>query len=154
MFDVFPMTLRPVYCWKSFWLGLLVLAGLGWAWARSMDRDEAVSIFGPGGFRFQAGISAGVAVVHEWEGDMDYDGRKVSGYSRELSEDQEVIPRRWAFLAKDEEMGGVWWIAFPMGFPFVGLLVSWSGWLVWRWRLERRGLKGTSNIERSTSNDE
>ena len=39
------MTPRPLYRWKSFWLGALVLAFLGWAWIRSMGHvDGAVWI--------------------------------------------------------------------------------------------------------------
>lgn len=36
------MTPRPFHRWKSFWLGVLVLIFLGWAWVRSIDcRDVA-----------------------------------------------------------------------------------------------------------------
>ena len=37
------MSRRPIYRWKSFWLGVVVLCFLGWAWARSMTwRDEVI----------------------------------------------------------------------------------------------------------------
>src|SRR6218665_3773821 len=36
------MSQRPIYRWKSFWLGMVVLCFLGWAWARSMKRMDAV----------------------------------------------------------------------------------------------------------------
>lgn len=36
---------RPVHRWKSFWLGILVIVFLGWAWARSIHFEEIV-LFG------------------------------------------------------------------------------------------------------------
>ncbi|MEK7951563.1 hypothetical protein [Luteolibacter soli] len=35
------MTPRPLYRWKSFWFGLLVLAFLAWAWAHSTRQGAA-----------------------------------------------------------------------------------------------------------------
>jgi hypothetical protein len=147
------MNARPIYRWKSFWLGLVVLAFLGWVWARSMGRNEGVTVFGPGVKRFQARICAGVATVYEWEGELDRESIQVTGYSVEYSADQKELQRRWVFASasRDEEGEGVSWIAFPMWVPFVGLLLPWSGWLAWRWR---RVLKGTTNIEHRTSNIE
>lgn len=34
---------RPLHRWKSFWLGILVLVFLGWAWVRSIHCYDAVS---------------------------------------------------------------------------------------------------------------
>jgi len=34
------MLLRPFHRWKSFWLGVLVLAFLGWGWIRSMSYTD------------------------------------------------------------------------------------------------------------------
>ncbi len=36
---------RPVHRWKSFWLGIIVLVFLGWAWERSIHFGEMV-VFG------------------------------------------------------------------------------------------------------------
>jgi len=44
MFDVFPMISRPIYRWKLFWFGLLVVAFLGWAWVRSMSHFDMVKV--------------------------------------------------------------------------------------------------------------
>jgi len=38
---------RPFYRWKSFWLGLLILCFLGWAWADSFWRPFQVTRFQP-----------------------------------------------------------------------------------------------------------
>jgi len=39
------MSPRPLHRWKSFWLGLLVLIFLGWAWLRSMSYHEGIRWF-------------------------------------------------------------------------------------------------------------
>lgn len=36
---------RPIHRWKSFWLGLLVLIFLGWAWVRSTRLDDGIRWF-------------------------------------------------------------------------------------------------------------
>jgi len=36
------MTPRPLHRWKSFWLGILVLGFLGWAWVRSIVYDDRI----------------------------------------------------------------------------------------------------------------
>jgi hypothetical protein len=41
------MTPRPLYRWKSFWLGVVVLVFLGWAWVRSVQHRDAVTLYFP-----------------------------------------------------------------------------------------------------------
>lgn len=41
------MTPRPIYRWKSFWLGVCVLGFLGWAWERSNRLEESLSVAWP-----------------------------------------------------------------------------------------------------------
>ena len=42
------MTPRPIYKWKTLWLGLLILASLTWAWSRSRSHiDYASASLGP-----------------------------------------------------------------------------------------------------------
>jgi hypothetical protein len=56
------MTPRPIYRWKSFWLGLFVACFLAWAW-----RDS---------YRVGAGLSLeGRGRNHRWTG-MDTDERQ------------------------------------------------------------------------------
>jgi hypothetical protein len=40
---------RPIHRWKSFWLGILVIVFLGWAWARSIHFGEMVLFGVPAG---------------------------------------------------------------------------------------------------------
>ena len=148
------MNRRPVWRWKGFWLGLCVLAFFGWAWARSMGRNEAVSISGSGLFRSEARVCAGVCAVSQWEGDKPYERVQVIGYSMEFTWEAERIERRWAFLSRDEEEDStrLWWVAFPMWVSFAGWLAMWGGWMVWRWRRAGRnvwtGMDGRDEIGR------
>jgi hypothetical protein len=41
--NVRAMHPRPIYRWTSFWLGVLILLLLGWAWARSMAWSSEAS---------------------------------------------------------------------------------------------------------------
>ena len=38
---------RPLHRWKTFWLCLLILAFLGWSWARSMRHSDSLRIQSP-----------------------------------------------------------------------------------------------------------
>ena len=38
------MTPRPIHHWKTFWLGLLILAFLTWSWSRSRSHEDIVSL--------------------------------------------------------------------------------------------------------------
>lgn len=40
-----PVSPRPLYRWKSFWLGIFVLLFLTWSWWRSLDLAEKI-VFG------------------------------------------------------------------------------------------------------------
>ena len=41
------MTPRPMHRWKSFWLGVIVVVFLGWAWVRSVQHRDAVTFYFP-----------------------------------------------------------------------------------------------------------
>jgi hypothetical protein len=140
---------RPVYRWRSFWLGLLMLTSVGWMWARSTYSNERIAVTGRDVDTTYIELRGGRFRVSSW--------RERSGQAFEVDRaswpyvgQPENIPV-WALWDWDDNYQMDRWIAFPMWFPFVGILVPWGGWLVWRWR---RVLKGTSNIERPTSNDD
>jgi hypothetical protein len=42
------MSRRPLYHWKSFWLGILVIAFLGWSWMTSMRNPGGIGVAVPG----------------------------------------------------------------------------------------------------------
>jgi len=41
------MTPRPIYRWKSFWLGVILLLFLAWSWERSMAGNHWGEIMTP-----------------------------------------------------------------------------------------------------------
>ena len=130
------MTPRPLYKWKSFWLGILVLGFLGWAW-----RDS-------GHHRSYAGWSRGPQ-DHEvfmaesrigWVGTRYVNGRtgdSISYYREEMKfgfEFPEALSWRIDFHAF---IGGVREVKVAHWFLLLLFLVPWSAFLAWRWRRQR-----------------
>ena len=116
------MTPRPLYKWKSFWLGILVLVFSGWGWNRSNHHLDQ--------FGFRAANSA-------WN---------VS--SRESTVSLSMMhPEGWGTSSKDRRP---WWpIEFVViegrgftlrichlahWFLMLLFLLPWSVFLAWRWR--------------------
>jgi hypothetical protein len=122
------VTRRPIYRWKSFWFGWLVLVFLAWAWERSARQWDDLS-FGIGG------TGAGVFF-------QNYRGVAVVGFSgkgwllpgvRQAStpiEDKVRFNLTVGGALKD----GL--LAFRCAHWILILLFffAWLGWLGWRWR--------------------
>ncbi|MEK7951680.1 hypothetical protein [Luteolibacter soli] len=133
---------RPIYRWRSFWLGVLVLCFLGWAWARSMTRDEGVELWavdarGKWGLGEKlvtvkwCGGNFSVSEEDAWPGPFD-----MVWFSRPFRED-EAWRRSWAIVSKeyrDDWVKRTWWVAFPTWVPLGAQVMVWGGWLAWRWR--------------------
>ncbi|MEK7951674.1 hypothetical protein [Luteolibacter soli] len=137
------MTSRPWYRWKSFWLGVVVLGFFGWAWMRSMTRDEGLLVRGPGTRRVEAGVYDGCFRVRRWQRDVDTDHQTIRWESR-VREKGRLGPgdgRKWALMGEEVVKPWVdqWWISFPMWVPFAGWLGVWGAWLGWHGRRMRRG---------------
>jgi hypothetical protein len=132
------MTTRPLYRWKSFWLGIFIVGFLGWAWVQSVGHDEGVRILGPDTDRASVWVSGGVFGITQWEGEMDYPSIETSWYSEEFARDDMTERRRWALLSKDAESSSFWWIAFPMWLPVVGFMALWAAWLAWHGRRKKK----------------
>ena len=126
------MKRRPIYRWKSFWLGVLVLGFLLWVWAHSMGRAS--------GFGMREGREC--ADVFVFDGDftaISYEDlvatpRKMWGYSELRKRPTFVLPK-WAFRLRYGAL--FYWVVFPLWVPVVGWLAVWGGWMVWRWRRVR-----------------
>jgi hypothetical protein len=130
--------IRPLYRWKSVWLGLFVLVFFGWAWARSMDRMDYVSwrqIF--------VKQAAGELTMIWYEG------------SDELEWGSAPIPNlNWrnfdlpgtfstnelydydSFSGARVDYGRDYIVSF--WFLILFFAVPWSSWLAWRWRRLKR----------------
>jgi len=123
---------RPLYRWKSFWLGVLVLGFIGWAWWDSFQRElmayhvgntHEVQLVRTEGASF---VASGDDFVGELPG---FGVRYPAGIGME----------RWKGVW---ELYGVRHHRIPDALVFFSFLGLWGGWLAWRWRRMRRA---TSN---------
>jgi hypothetical protein len=133
------MTPRSLHRWKSFWLGLLVLAFLGGAWVRSAGNYDLLI------FRWNS-RSLSIAVAQ-------------GGGSIGLISDLKYLPsgslpidslhhpydvKRWFPPAMQDLDCIAHWLLI------LGFLIPWAGFLVWRVRrVKRRNIEHrTPGIER------
>lgn len=129
-----PMTPRPLYRWKSFWFGILVLGFLGWAWVRSMGHLDCVL--------WASGDGTHEIDLLQHEGEVSV--FRGSNYV--------IHPRGFEFSTDEFSLDGAWFGRFveverrPNG-PTVSIahwllillfVVPWSGWPAWRWRKIKR----------------
>jgi hypothetical protein len=131
------MTPRPLYRWKSFWFGMLVIAFLGWAWAHSMRHSAVIYLWFPHktGFCLLHGGELTIAV-------MESQNREWSIYSHFDSPSQENPWFQPAVeLVPFDEWKG---LSLAHWFLILLFLVPWSGWLAWRWcKIKRLSMPGT-----------
>ena len=120
---------RPLYRWKTFWLGLIILAFLCWAWASSMERYLVIRAHSPIGWigigqnQGQAGLFA-----HKSKGgwSIDVTDFKLDGRVQRL-------PEMWKFHTSS------WGIIVASHFWFVLFFtIPWAALLTWRWRGTQR----------------
>jgi hypothetical protein len=130
---------RPLIKWKSFWLGILVLVFLGWAWVRSIQHDERV-YFGLGTQWWEIVRSHGTTVAMCWS--ESGTGRGIHSVS--FSSEQSVegvnldirIPPAFKRVVGRELIPAVWGVAD--WFLILLFLVPWASFLAWRVRKLRR----------------
>jgi hypothetical protein len=127
------MTPRPVYRWKSFWLGVWVLGFLGWAWERSNVRREYIEWV----------TATGGTIAGQYEGCMwFYRGGVPAFYSEglraggdEASFEGRCFEGRWFPRAAQCEAGeGYLSISIAHWFLILLFLVPWLAFLFWRVR--------------------
>ena len=174
------MKRRAVWRWKSFWLGVLMLCFLGWAWMRSMTWCDTVSwqTSVNGVFSETHGISAWHAdgeVAVEWdfydpfvEDGMHFQSESLAstmGWDR-----SDPFGTGDAYLTGSEtgevyaevvdEYGGrslapleVDGNRVTVAYWFLALVffLGWSGWLVWRWRRVMRARLTEPEMEAEVS---
>ena len=134
-------TPRPLIKWKSFWLGILVLGFLGWAWAYSMNHASGVSWHSEPESKVDFLDPAHGLVLRQEVGwfviGWGHDPFASAGYDywslrRPASGDSDEPV--FAILMRQEE--GRMFLAHW----FLMLLFSlpWSAFLVWRYRRQRK----------------
>ena len=113
---------RPLYKWKSFWLGILVLGFMGWAWARSTARMDGVSWgYNDKGDNMELWHAFGG--IDFSMGNDPFDTGTVpgiGGYSYNLA----VSPVPTGRL--------------PIWFLMLHFCLVWSAWLFFHWKREQR----------------
>jgi hypothetical protein len=129
--------IRPLYRWKSFWFGVLVIGFLGWAWFRSTTMADYLLMDWPAGE---------FAQVHHTSGRMKiYRSLKAPVFSSpefKFMEDAAEVESlklplgiRYSPFSEGSSI-----LSVTHWFVILLFLVPWSGWLVWRWRRMKRGL--------------
>jgi hypothetical protein len=130
---------RPINRWKSFWLGVLILVFLGWAWARSghqMDYLQAP--------RFFLRQASGELTAFLWNDDST-GGRWMVSSDPISYGVGDGVPRafRWdrvsdydLFTKIDKDLGRRCVVSH--WFLMLLFLVPWVGFLVWRVRKQRQ----------------
>jgi hypothetical protein len=147
-FDVLPLTMhpRPLHRWKSFWLGVFVLAFLGWAWVRSVHRIDDISYKASTSSTSWGACTGFGAVLLGWSHDpFAPDGLRFS--SARTNPDWGSIWFPEAIQLDGGRTEG--WQNFSIAHWFLILLflVPWAGSLFWRIRRMRRAGKMPPPVE-------
>jgi hypothetical protein len=148
-FDVLPlkMTARPIHRWKSFWLGVLVLSFLGWAWVRSMHRIDEISYKVPTSSRSWGACTGFGAVLMGCSDDpFAPDGLRFSSSRANPDWGTTWFPDAILLEGGADES----WQNFSIAHWFLILLflVSWTGFLLRRVRRMRRGGEMPPHVEK------
>ena len=131
--------IRPLYRWKSFWFGVLVIAFLGWAWARSMTFADSLSWTGDGVSVGVINLSAKAefycekssALKPSW---FTYHRFKVVDRSPKWF--RPSLQRSSYFLKRSKVQVSQVWIAHWLLMLIFALV--WSAWLFLNWRREQK----------------
>lgn len=112
---------RPLYRWKSLWLGVVFFAFLGWASWNYIDVSPSLNVtaFGQGW---------GLGRVGQHTCLVKYSGVVDFGWLVEESQSTyEKRARYWTLLGLNH------WAISDLA-AGLSLFVAWLGWLAWRWR--------------------
>ena len=136
---------RPIHLWKSFWLGILVLIFLGWAWVRSMSHmDIAAWIYTSG--------TQGI-FVRSTDARLHWfatgPGHSISPttphfqvYTYGSGPAENWFPRFITF-EPFEDKGG-WTLYLAHWFIILLFLIPWTAFLIWRWQRMKRHVAGSA----------
>ena len=133
------MTARPMYQWKSFWLGVVMLVFLGWAWQQAMRMNQWARVDTPG-------IAVG---INQYEGQA---GVFVAFVKEKWDISRGAIPRKDVVLFPElgtvslSQMNGpyhpLWQFRarFAHWFLMLAVVVGWTAWLAWKWKRVQRSI--------------
>jgi hypothetical protein len=136
MLEVFAfliMTHPPLHRWKSFWLGLLVLAFLGWSWVRSMDYVEGI-LWMPRHLNISAGQAFG-SVSLNWDGSRPPTPYPIFSWIHEAAPAGEPWFHKamnWETYDQQLQLTVAHWLLILL------FLLTWTAFLLWRYRRMKR----------------
>lgn len=124
--------IHPLYRWKSFWFGMLVVGFLGWIWVRSMDRLDVVN-FGWGASGDYATIRSAAGSVAVMSQSLEFAG---SGFWIGCSGAEWLDDEAKWFPSAVERRGNRYGrgAAASYWLLMVLFLIPWSWWLGWHQR--------------------
>ena len=136
-----------MYRWKSFWLGVLVMAFLGWAWVRSMNRLDAI-LFHVGDKRWQVYGTMGTMSAMSrtlppagWGAVMRRGSPAFNYFSEPAAGSGGIPPAFGHILYSESPRTERWFVAdWCLMLLFLG---AWSAVLAWRWRRQQRLTEST-----------
>jgi hypothetical protein len=124
-----PMIPRPLHRWKSFWLGVFVLAFLAWAWVRSMSYVEGI-FWMTGKHSINAGQAFG-SVFLNWDGSRPPTTRPIFVWVQEVA----PVGEPWLHKAVNvETYPRQLQLTVAHWFLILLVLLHWAAFLLWRGR--------------------
>jgi 4-amino-4-deoxy-L-arabinose transferase-like glycosyltransferase len=131
------MTPRPIYKWKSFWFGILVLVLLGWAWVRSMDWQDWICYGYGGDSRIELGNHTATVefLLGKSEGVIGTQG--FFTLTRRIDDPEAAFEHAIEII----RMPGRFWMQIAHWLLILYFLIPWLSilaWRVWRQRKQRR----------------
>lgn len=126
---------RPLYRWKSFWLGVLVIAFLGWAWKRSTTTLSQALWSGSTTDVFLGQFPSYVIVGFRGPGLSPGPGFHFDDLSLHEKSVELFPPGVSIVLSPTARARGV---SFAHWFLILLFFVSWFAFLAWRWRRIKR----------------
>jgi len=139
-----------MYRWKSFLLGVLVMAFLGWAWVRSMNRLDAI-LFHVGDKRWQVyGTMGTMSAMRKTQQATGGGMVTKTGfhtfycYSQSTGASGGIPPAFGHIVYGERPRNERWFVAdWCLMLLFLG---AWSAALGWRWRRMRRVSAGDVSL--------
>ena len=156
------MTPRRLIRWRSFWLGILVLGFLGWAWRDSLSHTfgfqwkqltvannsgGGVLVLRKAGGKWRWRVERGGASRYpsHWDPPAFFVQPFLVGVSRSPNAEVSALtvteeldrasnPKEWAQAVVNEFRSGSWALFAPYWLLILLFLVPWTAFLAWRWQ--------------------
>jgi hypothetical protein len=145
---------RPFCRWKSFWLGILVLGFIGWAWGVSMDGIQSLTYkpsSSPSAYVAYNGLSGVTVFSSDNETFRGISGIRTRAVPSEIAA-KEVWSNWFPLGIRTRKMvsGDHWRLRFAHWFLMLLFSLVWSAWLFFHWKREQRKFSASANLMKAT----